>query len=37
MSCESDNMGICVFLVNLFLEFESSEERTSDHVYQGKK
>ena len=26
MSCESDNVGICVFSVNLFLEFESSEE-----------
>ena len=26
MSCEGDNMRICVFLVNLFLEFESSEE-----------
>ena len=26
MSCESDNVGICVFSVNLFLEFESSDQ-----------
>ena len=27
MSCESDNVVVCVFSANLFLEFESSEEQ----------